>query len=403
MEKRQSTGIDLCLQRAAGVGEFGYNSRHLLSGPQRPALHTTPATVVLSRHIAAEIIKPMILGITMLVVVFTGYSLAIKLSEAAQGEIPLSIVAQLIGLNSLIAMEVLLPTALYLSIIAALSRLYRDSEMTAMNCAGYSEGRVIRTVATLTLFIATLVGAISLFARPWAYRQSYQIEADARVEFDIRKIEPGHFIEIQNSKYVLFARDVDRKNGILNEIFLQTDSGKSDDSRVQVIYARQAFMPPAAAGTTRNFEFRDGYSYMLDTSGRKDTTLKFKQLVIPIPGIEKDTSYRRKAESTHNLSRSSATKDIAEYQWRLSTPLATLALALLAVPLSRSAPRQSRHGSFLVAIAVYTGLFVLTSVARNSVADGNIPANPGIWWVYALPLLLFAILIWLPKWRWRAR
>lgn len=359
--------------------------------------------MVLSRHIAAEIIKPMILGITMLVVVFTGYSLAIKLSEAAQGEIPLSIVARLIGLNSLIAMEVLLPTALYLSIIAALSRLYRDSEMTAMNCAGYSEGKVIRTVLTLTVLVAVLVGAISLFARPWAYRQSYQIEADARTEFDIRKIEPGHFIEMDNARYVLFARDVDREQGILNEIFVQTDSSRNDASKVQVIYARQAFMPPAESGAVRNFEFRDGYSYILDTGGRKDTTLKFKQLIIPLPGIEKDTSYRRKAESTRNLSRSDATKDIAEYQWRLSTPLATLALALLAVPLSRSAPRQSRHSSFIVAIGVYTGLFILTSVARNWVADGEIPATPGIWWVYALPLLLFAVLILLPKWQWRAR
>jgi lipopolysaccharide export system permease protein len=359
--------------------------------------------VVLSRHIAAEIIKPMILGITLLVVVFTGYSLAIKLSEAAQGEIPLSIVARLIGLNSLIAMEVLLPTALYLSIIAALSRLYRDSEMTAMNCAGFSEGRVIRTVLTLTVVIAVLVGAISLFARPWAYRQTYQMEADARTEFDIRKIEPGHFIEMQDARYVLFARDVDRENGILNEIFVQTDSGRQDNSKVQVIYARQAFMPPAAPGASRSFEFRDGYSYILDTHGTRDTTLKFKQLIIPLPGIEKDNSYRRKAESTRNLSRSEATKDIAEYQWRLSTPLATLALALLAVPLSRSAPRQSRHSSFIVAIGVYTGLFILTSVARNWVADGEIPANPGIWWVYALPLLLFAALVLLPRWQWRRR
>ncbi len=343
----------------------------------------------------------MILGLTLLVVVFTGYSLAIKLSEAAQGEIPLSIVARLIGLNSLIAMEVLLPTALYLSIITALSRMYRDSEMTAMNVAGFSEGRVIRSVFKLTLVIAVVVGAISLFARPWAYRQSYQIEADARNEFDIRKIEPGHFLEMQDAKYVLFARSVDKDDGILRDIFLQTDAGAAN--KVQVIYAHEAVMPQAAAGAERTFEFHNGYSYLLDTDGTRDTILKFKRLIIPIPGIEQDTGYRRKAESTWNLSQSTATKDIAEYQWRLSTPLATLALALLAVPLSRSAPRQSRHSSFILAIAVYTGLFILTSVARNWVADGDVPPVPGIWWVYALPLLLFTVLLFGPGWRWRTR
>jgi len=74
--------------------------------------------VILSRHITAEIVKPMLLGIALLVVVFTGYSFAVKLSQAANGVLPLPVVVRLIGLNSLIAMEILLPTALYLSIIS---------------------------------------------------------------------------------------------------------------------------------------------------------------------------------------------------------------------------------------------------------------------------------------------
>jgi len=244
--------------------------------------------VVLSRHITAEIIKPMFLGIGLLAIIFTGYSFAIKLSEAANGMIPMAIVIRLIGLNSLVAMEVLLPTALYLSIISTLSRFYRDSEMTAMNAAGYSETRVIRSVASLTLIIAALVGTISLYARPWAYQQSYQMEADAQAEFDIRKIERGHFIELQDAKYVLFAHDVDQQSGVLKDIFLQSEKGRGKSSKVQVIYAREAMMPPVVYGKPRNFEFHDGYSYLLDTSGHKDTTLKFKELIIPIPGIEKD-------------------------------------------------------------------------------------------------------------------
>jgi lipopolysaccharide export system permease protein len=370
---------------------------------QAPADSDTHKVVILSRHITAEIVKPMFLGISLLVIVFTGYSFAVKLSQAANGLFPLPVVMRLIGLNSLIAMEILLPTALYLSIISTLSRFYRDSEMTAMNAAGYSEARLIRTVVKVTLFVAVLVGIVSLFARPWAYRQSYQIEADAQAEFDIRKIEPGHFIELQDAKYVLFARSVDRKRGTLHDVFLQSEKGAGARARVQVIYAREAYMPPVRFGEARNFEFRDGYSYLLDPKSSQDTTLKFKQLIIPIPGIEKDTSYRRKAASTIDLSQSDARRDVAEYQWRLSTPLATLALALLAVPLSRSAPRQGRHTSFIIAIAAYTGLFILTSAARKWVADGVIPAVPGIWWVYGLPLLLFAILTWAPLLQWRSR
>jgi len=369
---------------------------------RRPPDTDTHNVVIFNRYITAEIVKPMFLGIVLLVLVFTGFSFAAKLSQAAGGLFPMPILLRLIGLNSLIAMEVLLPTALYLSVIASLSRFYRDSEMTAMNAAGYSEARVTRSVVKVTLFVAVLVGVVSLYARPWAYRMSYQLEAEAQAEFDIRTIEPGQFIELQDAEYVLFAREVDKKRGILHDVFLQSGKDESPQAKVQVIYAREALLPPVQAGE-RHIEFRNGYSYLLDPESSRDTTLKFKQLIIPIPSFEKDTSYRRKAASTTDLSKSDATKDIAEYQWRLSTPLATLALALLAVPLSRSAPRQGRHVSFIVAIAVYIGLFILTSAARNWVADGLVPALPGIWWVYALPLLLYALLTWAPRWFWRAR
>ena len=391
IEKRELTSIIADLQRQSTIRQIRYNAfsvTRVLSG----------TFLRLSRYITAEIIKPMFLGITLLVTVFTGYSLAVKLSQAAEGEVPLSIVARLIGLNSIIAMEVLLPTALYLSIIATLSRFYRDSEMVAMRASGFGEFRVIRSIVLLSVLVSVVVGVISLYARPWAYRQSYQIEAEARAEFDIRKIEPGRFIELQSSKYVLFARDIDKKKGRLKEVFLQSDKG----DKLQVTYAREALLPPVRAGEQRNFVFRDGYSYLLDQLGSKDTTLKFREMIVPIPEVTEDVSYRRKAEPTASLATSQASKDIAEFQWRTSTPFATLVLALVAVPLSRSTPRQSRYYSFVVAILVYVGLFILTSAARNWVADGRIPSFPGIWWVYTLPLLLFAGLMGVPALnRWR--
>jgi lipopolysaccharide export system permease protein len=355
--------------------------------------------LVLDRYITAEIAKPMFLGVALLVVVFTGYSAAVKFAQAADGLIQLPIVAQLIGLNTIIAMEVLLPTALYLSIVAALSRFYRDSEMAAMGAAGVSEARIMRAIVLLSLLIAALVAAVSLYGRPWAYRESYRLEAEAQAEFDIRKIEPGHFIELQSSKYVLFSRAVDQDSGRLKEGFLQSERGE----KLQVIYAKEAYLPPVRFGETRTFEFFDGYAYLLDRSGNNDTTLRFKELSVRLPEEERDNSYRRKAEPTVNLGQSTAPKDIAEFQWRISTPLATMTLALLAVPLSRSAPRTSRYRNFIIAILVYIGLFNLTSIARNWVEDGRIASVPGIWWVYAFPLVVFIILMAAPVWVRRKR
>jgi lipopolysaccharide export system permease protein len=355
--------------------------------------------LIIGRYVTAEIAKPMLVGLGLLVVVFTGYGTAVKLTQAAEGLIHLSVVAALIGLNTIIALEVLLPTALYLSIIGALSRFYRDSEMAAMNAAGISESRLMRSVFVLSLIVAIIVSVISLYGRPWAYRQSYQLEAEAQAEFDINKIEPGQFIELQDSKYVLFARAVNQQKGRLSEVFLQSERGE----KIHVIYAQEAYLPPVRFGEPRTFNFFDGYSYLLDSLGSNDITLQFKELLVHLPDEQKDTGYRRKAEPTINLFRSEAPKDVAEFQWRVSTPFITICLALLAVPLSRSAPRVGRYRSFFVAILVYVALFNLISIARNWVEDGKVASFPGIWWVYAFPLLILAILMGAPLWARRKR
>ena len=51
--------------------------------------------MVLSRYITSEIVKPMFLGIGLLVIVFTGYSTAIRLGDASNGLIQLPMVARL--------------------------------------------------------------------------------------------------------------------------------------------------------------------------------------------------------------------------------------------------------------------------------------------------------------------
>ena len=141
----------------------------------------------------------------------------------------------------------------------------------------------------------------------------------------------------------------------------------------------------------------NGYNYLLDIAGRKDITLKFNELVVELPNEEAQAKYRRKAETTLNLSRSSNPKDIAEYQWRMSTPLATILLALIAVPLARSAPRESRFRNVSIALLAYITLFSMVSVLRTLIEQGTLGAIPGLWTAYALQAGLLAVLVARPR------
>ena len=92
---------------------------------------------------------------------------------------------------------------------------------------------------------------------------------------------------------------------------------------------------------------------------------------------------------------SHAPEDVAELQWRLSTPVSMLLLGLLGVPLSRAKPRQSKYAKMGTAILIYSGYYLLCTSARTWVQHGTMPSLPGIWWA---PALLFLVLVAVASW-----
>ncbi len=78
-------------------------------------------------------------------------------------------------------------------------------------------------------------------------------------------------------------------------------------------------------------------------------------------------------------------RDIAEFQWRISRPMATILLALIAVPFSRTSPRQGKsERSFYGAAAVFAIYYILSGLAQTWVEQGTISRVPGVWWLYIL-------------------
>ncbi len=75
------------------------------------------------------------------------------------------------------------------------------------------------------------------------------------------------------------------------------------------------------------------------------------------------------------------------FQWRMSTPISALLLALAAIPLSRSRPRQGRYAKMLLAIGIYAIYFNLLDVSRSWVEQGSLSF---IWWVPGALALLVA-------------
>jgi lipopolysaccharide export system permease protein len=106
--------------------------------------------------------------------------------------------------------------------------------------------------------------------------------------------------------------------------------------------------------------------------------------------------YRVKSAPTASIARSEDSEEIAEFQWRLSTPLATLLLAMLGVPLSRSSPRRGKYAKVTTAVVIFAVYYNLSALAKKWVEKGILDTLPGIWWIQFLLAGLLVVLLWQP-------
>jgi len=333
----------------------------------------------------------MLVICAVLVAVFASYSAAEYLADAASGLFPPDAVLQMLVLRIAIALEVLLPTTLYLSVVIALGRMYQDSEMVGFSSCGIGITRIFRPVLYFALIIALLVAVLSIFVRPWAYKKVYSLKARAENDFDISRMEGGNFYEIKAGQMVIFAEEVDHKRNRLEGAFLSSKEGL----RLQVILARQVYQPDKKVDGRRPLLLRNGYLYEFSDSGTKAKITQFAEATylpeLPEAVVRK---YKRRAASTWHLLHSDKPVDIGELQWRLSTAISTVILALLGVPLSRTTPRQGKYFKLVAAVVIFAVYYNITVVAIDWVEKGVVDAIPGIWWVPAMLAVCILALLW---------
>src|SRR5690606_30753254 len=83
------------------------------------------------------------------------------LGEVAKDDLPKDAVFQVIGLTALQYLTILIPIGVFLSIMRAMGRFYRDSEMPAMMACRVGPGSVYRPLVWLVLPLAGVVAWIA--------------------------------------------------------------------------------------------------------------------------------------------------------------------------------------------------------------------------------------------------
>ncbi len=337
--------------------------------------------MIINRYIAGEVLKPFCTIAAILVAIFVGYSSARYLANAANGLLTTDALIQLILLKATIALEVLLPVSLYLSIVFSLAKFESEYELTAMRACGIGATKIMSIVLTIAVALGIVVMFLSVFIRPWAYTKMHWIEATAESELNILQIDPGNFLVTQSNNRVLFVENTDPDTHRMEGIFLRSLRG----DMVRVTYAPQGYQTEDDQGLNQQLHLIDAHMYEFNRNGAETLKSILGRLTLHLAGPAPPAiSYSHNDASTKYLLQSNELRDISELQWRFSNPISTILLAILGVLISQGNPRQSRHVKTLGALLIFAVYFNVMGAARRWVQSGIVDPWPGIWWVPAL-------------------
>jgi lipopolysaccharide export system permease protein len=282
-------------------------------------------------------------------------------------------------------MTILVPIALFLAIMLALGRLYRDSEMPAMMACRVGPGGVYRPLTLLLIPLAAGVGWLAMDVGPRALTAIERIGAEARRQADLASIEAGKFTGDSADGAVIYAERVTGPGAVEN-VFLQR---RSPTGVVEVVVAERGEQQETEDPNERFFVLFDGRRYEGVPGTSEFRVMEFAEHGIPyrLPAAE-ELAKNPESMSTFELLRPRSLEEAAELHWRIGVPLSTVVLAILAVPLSRSQPRQGRYGRLAVGLLVFIIYFNLLSAGKAWLEKGSMPVAAGLWWAHALMLML---------------
>lgn len=354
---------------------------------------------VVDRYLLREILYTWAAVVAVLLLIVLTNALVYMLGHVLEGRITGEALMPLFVTSVLGRILVnMMPVSLYLALLLVFGRLYSESEMAALNACGVGPRQLYRPVMVAALIGVLLTGSLSLWIAPWANRVEHDIEVQLEARSELAGVAAGRFNRAVNDQVTLFASRRD-DDGTLHGIFVKA---AAEGERPVVIRAERAIERTDDDTGWRYVEFQQGVRYSGKPGTAEFDVIEFERHGMRLPEQRIDAGrVSREGRTLRTLLDSDRSADAAEFQWRVSIPIACIVLALAALPLARTAPRKGRYSRIAIALLVYVVYANAMVVARDAVSDGTIPPILGLWWAHALSFLIVgAMIARFVGWRW---
>ncbi|MEP6608189.1 MAG: LPS export ABC transporter permease LptF [Burkholderiaceae bacterium] len=359
--------------------------------------------MIFGRSIVSELTSTASAVFTVLFSIIFSVGLVRIIGQAAGGRIDNEAVFELVALTALTWLPIILTLTLFVSVLMALTRAYRDSEMVVWFTAGRSLTAWIGPVIRFAWPIIVSVALLALFVTPWANAQIEQSRERFEKRDDVSRVAPGRFVESGGSDRVFFVESVDVLDGQVHNVFV---SMRNRD-RESLIVATKGIVEVAPNGD-RFLVLEQGRRYEGTPGKLEYRTMEFDRYAIRLESrADQPLSQRRaKTLTLMQLVSDPSELNLGELLWRAGLPIVALILTLLAIPLAYVNPRVGRSVNLIVAVLLFAVYLNVLNTVHAYVQQGRLPFGVGVWVVHAAVLLLVLMLFlrrvymwrWLPRW-----
>lgn len=336
--------------------------------------------LVAGRYINRELGWVFLVVVTVLLTVGLGGRFIGYLQDAALGKYPADSLLTLVSLRLPDFLQLLLPFALFVSLLLTLGRLYADQEYAILQSGGTGPLRLLGWLSLPVFAVSATVGYFALVMTPASNLELAEFVVEQRLNQQFDALTPGIFHVYDKGNRVTLAEEISADNRELNEVFM---AEQRDDGVNVTLWAEKGsqFVDPETG--SRFLHLQNGRRYEGRVGARDYRVVEFKTLSQRIAFKEAVAAkIEIEAMATAELLRVNSAAAVAEFHWRLGLPLFTIVCACLAIGLARVKPRQGRFAKLLPGLCWLLAYYLLLIFNKNALLTGFWPLGLGLWTVH---------------------
>jgi lipopolysaccharide export system permease protein len=284
----------------------------------------------------------------------------------------------------------MLALSLFIAVVATLTRMYRDSEMSIWFASGVGLTRFVRPVLRVSWPVLLVIALLALFVWPWQNQRSVELKERYERRSDLSRVAPGQFqTSSDGSKTFFIERDANDKATGRNVFILA-----SQPEAESVTSARSGRVE--IVGDDRFLELSRGQRNEQNLKSGEKTLARFetfKQLVGERVLSSMD-NLPPKARSTFELLTDPTPRHQGELVWRLGLLFGAANLLLLGIGLSASNPRRASNWNLLFALLAFVVYYNMINLTQAWVASGKASMGGALLGAHGSALLLALSLLW---------